>query len=1019
MAEPLIDQVPELPAAARPMRRLEFAWWLVTVRSRRQTSLRRLAEREVGRALDSRAWWRRAWDGQPRLVTFGIAAVAVAVTVLPAWSRFPYQPHLKASVGSLITVAVGLLGAEVGLFVLTAAVTAIVFGALTDSDERRGTLTEYRERAFDAVAAMTLVIVALTGLGLAELMTAEVAHSDAPDWYGRLGLLFLIDLVGSGWLLIYSHHLVSTTPAERIPRVIRLLQRSLRAAAVREVSINLLRQWGGRFGLKLEVDFFGSTLVGVAIVNPRHAFVRDIRLVRLAHWLRSLNGEVAPGTKAITPLNLNVTALPGWPIATVGAEDESRGSHLMGTIEWRATSPDDEFEAALNGIVDRAAKAAREGRSSELEPELDALAAIFVEMAGLRARTTHLQGSWLIAWTGWPPESLFRDRIARLGNQVLTEAPAFIVRRWLYFPHELLVESRAHLDRPLNDVFHIWAQVPREGEVGEEWDIYWQRLHEYALNIRMWLNRAPTTFNVLVLQRELFAFLEALRWVLLSVSATQYVQVRGVIAEVMGRFRNQHRRAQGNETTQALAKLGAELDRRWRVLWLGYAGWLLRRMERGEVEQEVVLRQWSQLAADLGDFSGVLQAWRDIGSDRDPFQWEWEESRRQLQLARAEGRSTAGGFSDPRAGTTLPLVLLGMRMAGAPTPTELGRVLTELKPTIDQVAAAPEKWKPFLERDVVEAGQLLTLRLREAAHRADAELEHQIAATTPDPERVREMLGEYLRGVDHDGLRVVRSLDEGGQVTFVSDLEEAEQVGIRHLVPKGSLLPELSLPLILPPSINLGEREDVAVLQPFVLGQCRVATSVENLAHELESALNQLAARGTPASHIIIPWDFELAQSLVVQGGGLRIDGRLRMGSYRDVPLFRGPLPWPTNIVMVFALTQWLRLRVATPGADPLHSRFSAVIRPPTTEEIAARQAPMNSSADLPFVDDDLTAAQENEWVLEIEERFAVDVDDSEAMKCLELRLGGEPPSREKPRRVRRRTELTVAKARQRRARSS
>jgi hypothetical protein len=963
-----------------------YVWWRITSWISRGSSLRRQSERLVGKAIDARPWWVRLWDEQPRLLTLSIVGAAIAVGMLVPWSRFPMDLPLAAQVGTLIVVAVGVLSAEVGLFVLTAAVTAVVFTGLTDPEERRRALSRYRERAFDAIATMTLVTLVLTGLGLTQLMNADVEHHDSVDWYGRIAFMFLVDVAGAGWLLIYSHHLVSTAPRERIPALVTMLRRSLGGAASRDVSATLLKAWGKHFGLQPDAEFPGGIGTGVPLINPRRTYIYDIHLGQLAAWLRRLKGELTPGVRATTGIGLNVTVLPGWPIATIAEGDAATVEGFWRAVRRRDRGPEDEFEATITEIADQAAAAGRDGRAADFERQLDALSAAYAEICRLRARAAPLQGSWLTTMLGWPPETLFRDRLAKLGPRVLASAPDFIVSRWLYFAEQLLIDTRAHFDRPLEMVFTIWIQVPVSGSGPLRSDFYWQRLNEYVTNLRMWLSRAPSASGLVALHQELRAFFMAMRWVIVSVSPGDFAPVRNVLDELGAPLRTAGRQSPP-DTSSPLEETNRALQRLRETFWLGYAASMLRRKERGQIDERDALLQWEAIVRQFSTLDRLIAIWRVFGVD-DPFQWDWEEGREQRKEAHAQGRRSWVGFSDSRAGTTLPTVLLAMRLIAdrvIPDDVYAQGMNAELSPSIDAVVGQKDSWAPFVDRDITEAARLFKLRLQDAAHRADATAERTVDAATPNPDRVSKILNGYLESVDRDGIKVVHALQTAGLASLVQSSPDMQRVGIQFTIHKGALLPEASLWPVLAPA-NLGEDEDVAVLRPRSVARCHAAASVEQFIRELDIAIDTLDRRRTPATHIIIPWGWVLVDALHARGAEINIDGRLKLGSYRAIPLYRGPLPWPGRLAMVFSLDRWLSVGVSVPPMGSVHSRFTAQIRPPTDDELTSMRAkPLNSAAGLPFMGDDLEVALRNQWRVEVVEEIAVEISDQGAMECIEL----------------------------------
>lgn len=286
---------------------------------------------------------------------------------------------------------------------------------------------------------------------------------------------------------------------------------------------------------------------------------------------------------------------------------------------------------------------------------------------------------------------------------------------------------------------------------------------------------------------------------------------------------------------------------------------------------------------------------------------------------------------------------------------------------------------------LIERAELLRTRFREGGHRADCRLEHQVRAATPDANRIRDHLQHYLSSVDNDGLRLMADLEATGQVEAAGTSADMATFGASGRIHKGALIPAASLPSLLAP-IHLGEVEDLAVLRPLHPRGCVEFGTQAEVAHALDGALARLDARGTPATHIVLPWNWELAQWLLERGGDMDLKTRHEMGTYHGVRVFRGPQPWPSQLVMVFALQHWIRIRLGAPAAESshLHRRFRSEIRPPTPEEAEETRNghPLESTEGLPFHGDDLEAAISNQWLLFVLESLAVDEVDPDAMAC-------------------------------------
>jgi hypothetical protein len=679
-----------------------FWRWSLWTWISRGDSLRAIVSREVGLAIGRPGIPRRWWDEQPRRFLLVASAALLALTVIPPWSAVPVPSMVLIDAPTLIAIGTAGWASEAALFVFTAAVTAIIVSGLPDASDRQAALTRYRAQAFDAAAALSLAVLLLTGAGLTQVATEGAQHKDVADWLIRLSLLFVLDVAASGWLLYWAHRIVSDAPRERIPSLVRQLRRSLQQSVEREASQIWLRRWAGPYGLQLEADLFGHPRVGWPVTTDGRLVVRDIRLAPLARWLKSLRGDFGGGVKAVTSLRLNVVVLPGWPIATVSDADRTRASGVLRSIRRGTEAPNDEFSRTLMDITDRAASAARDARLGEFQNNMDALAAVYMEMYRLRGRVAHLRADLVTALTGWQPEAEFGIRLRRLGHQVLDSPAEFVVSRWLYFVQELLVDSRPHVGRDLDLLFSLWTQVARLPERAAKWDFFWQRLNEYSTNVNMWFDRALTVDALTSLARERERFLVALRWIIVSVGSSCFPLLVNAVFEV-GRGLDTFRPPTNTPATNIDAtkqELAHRLDRFKRLFWLGYAGWMFNRVERGLLDHEMALVQWPTIRGAFTNMGEALDAWRTIGRGDEPYQWDWEEQRDQMAAAQAQGHRISVGYSDSYARTTVPFVLLALSLApyGAlPEDAEARALMREIEPVLNQILADEQTWGPYVD----------------------------------------------------------------------------------------------------------------------------------------------------------------------------------------------------------------------------------------------------------------------------------------------------------------------------------
>ena len=297
--------------------------------------------------------------------------------------------------------------------------------------------------------------------------------------------------------------------------------------------------------------------------------------------------------------------------------------------------------------------------------------------------------------------SEFGIRLRRLGRQILDSPAEFVVSRWLYFVHELLVESRPHAGRDLDLLFSLWTQVAQVPERAAKWDFYWQRLHEYSVNVNMWFDRSLTVEALRPLMFERERFLVALRWIIVSAGPGCFPHVVNAVAEVGRELLtfSSSASAPGTEMEVAKQEFAHRLERFKRLLWLGYAGWMFNRVERGLLTHEEAVAQWPTVRAAFTSMGEALDAWRTIGRGDDLYQWDWEEQRDQMAAAQAQGQRTSVGYSDSYARTTVPFVLLALSLAPhgpLPEDAEARALMHEIEPVLKQILADGQTWDPYV-----------------------------------------------------------------------------------------------------------------------------------------------------------------------------------------------------------------------------------------------------------------------------------------------------------------------------------
>jgi hypothetical protein len=644
--------------------------------------------------------------------------------------------------------------------------------------------------------------------------------------------------------------------------------------------------------------------------------------------------------------------------------------------------------------------AVRDGRKADFDAQLEVVQAIQNEVFKLTAQLSQARQSLITALAGWQPEVQFRIALHRLGREVLKTDSPDIVNRWLYFVQELLIDSRRQDRQDLRPLFYLWEQVAILGDVPPDWN-FWQRLHEYNLNLNMGLARAASERLLTKLRREALAFLISLRTVIVCVRPSHFRQVRVAADEVGQDLMNQWRGvAPASELDRRKKEFADELRQYKRMYWLGFAGWLLSQMNAQRLSMDEVGRQWDHIRLQFATLEQVWSAWRQIGRG-DPFQWDWEESRERLAQAGEEGRFTAGGFSDEFSGTTLPMLLLSLGyVQSSALPREAGEaglLAGYIEPIIRQVLEDDSgKWARFVtnlgSETLAERLELLRTRFKEVEHADEAATERRVAETPVDPTVLTDTLNRYTASIDREGLRLFQRLQTAGRVETVDDGDMLSVETTADSFPKISLIPEFGVPLIDLRATSIADQEDAAILARIGDPTRRIATSLDQLGEAIDAAIAELAARGTEATLIVLPWDWTLTRHVLARGGEALPEGPQGndVGTYRGITLIRGLRQGPAGLCLVLSLEHLFRVKVSRPqaGLDVRNDRFVVELRPPTEDELQAdsgKPAPV-SRVGLPYVGNDLVAARQNRWRLRIKESISIELTDPGAVVVIEYR---------------------------------
>ena len=554
-----------------------------------------------------------------------IAGIAAVASLLPYEHVFPQLPY-HAHVDSLLTVVVGMWAVEAALFALTAAVTAILINISAEPQERTKWFIRYRARAFDATATLAIFTLLWTGALAALTMGAQADGWDYTYIIVSAFVLFAFDLIGIGWLLVYSHILLATATSRRIPDLLAELRAAIRQAAIREVSIPIFDAWTQAHGLATDMYDFGYPPRTHPLMARGPGFVHDLNLSRMGRWTRSLSGSIRPGVAAIVRLNFNGFVLEGTQLGAISPDDADREGGFFRATVMRPGRPAMDLEQTFKRLTDQAQAAATAGRLADLDAELEVLQATQREIFELTSKLSGARQTLVTSLAGWQPEIQFRISLHRLGRAVLSSESADVVNRWLKFVQEILVVTRNQRGEDLQQIFHLWTQVATREDIPDGWN-YLERLTEYAKALDMGLQRAPTEEMVRVLGREAQAYLISLRHQLVRLAPRYFEDMARIIDSVANGFIRQWSQQRPADQVQQLKEnVAAELAQRRQQFWLGYAGWLINRVDRGWIAEDVVLGRWETITPRLPSLSEAYEAWKRLGAD-DPFQWDHEADR--------------------------------------------------------------------------------------------------------------------------------------------------------------------------------------------------------------------------------------------------------------------------------------------------------------------------------------------------------------------------------------------------------
>jgi hypothetical protein len=966
-------------------------------------SLRRRAESRVDDLLGRPNWLQGLWNEHPHRLTLGIAAALSVLGVVP-WNGLLHQRFFAAKASSALSVITAAWTVEATLFALTAAITAILVNVGTSNRDRSRVIAEYRSRAFDAVAAFSLFTLLWTGRDLLALMDAEARNVDFSASVVSALVLMVTDIVGLGWLLVFSHHLLARTTSQIASEFSAELRRAFRQMGVREAANGIFQEWALPNGLQTQ-PYGGFPSYAHAVLATATGYVDDIRLRRLAKWLSSLGSRVG-SSKAIISLGLDTFVSEGLQVAAIGQGDAARAVGLSRVIRWR-TGTAYSFDSVLSDLVENTQAAARGGRPASFGAYVEILGAAFHDLFEIRALLAPIHASLSVALFGLAPEAQFRIQLRGLGYAVTKSDSPEIIGNWLYFVQEVLIRTRDQDRGQLAWIFGLWEQasvidLPKEVDL-------WLRLDEYSRNLDIWLAtsaHAPTFMRV---AHEAFSFLVSLRNIVVSVplgDASRVEQIVEGLGEQMIRAWPAGRPA-ANLVEQQQLEQSRTLNEFKMVFWLGWMGEICQRLSEGLSASEAV-EPWRRNVERIQSFGDAISAWSRIALG-DPFDWQREQSRRQRLQAQASGQSYTGGFVDPYAGTSIVLALLSLRLGIQPNDPQIGAAgLNEiLDPYFSRILSDGfDRWGSFAgvasQEELDQRVASARVALREAGHHTAGQHERAVAAADVDPDKVHSAIQGFLTGVDEAGMRLVGRLSEADLVDWTDDAEALLLNRFQILYPKDSLLAHGAVQVVFQGVTPVAEREDAFLLGRLGPGAIHDVVGFDDAAQAIDDAIDELANLGTPASLVALPWNWRLATYLLERDGqdpNLVTPIGNTIGMYRGIALIRGLQWFDTNISWVIALNHIGRLRILRTTQPEGHGRFTAEIKPPNETELVRWTADDHPQSKFGFTydGDDLQAVFANRWQVVIDERLTIINPNPAAVVRIRLVLAPHAPITSEP----------------------
>ena len=624
-----------------------------------------------------------------QIVSWGVTLVALLGALFIPWERVPFGPRRWiVTPDSLNATLIGLWMVEATLFVLTAAITALLIGLFTEPTSRLEVMGRYRRNAFDAAAAFALFALVYTGALIVVVLGGESDKTwGFGHWLSAGAAIFVIDLLELAWLLQYTHQLLGEPPRSQTLRWTLALRTSFLEHVVARMARALLVSWAAPRHLVYE-DFGSAPGQGRAgLVTEQSAYVQDVRLNKLEAWVRQSYSVTTQQParwqfwrKAVPPavdarptslrIYLNARVVRGTRLAWVDPRSITTSRQLNRSVAWTSNPPADPFPDALNQMRDRAIAAAQNGQMGALEQIQDAFESVYDETLRIETRISALPNPPVPPIFGWQPHTQLRIAIHRLGSEVLTSPSEFLINQWLYFVQELLRILRPY-SGIAGEVMHLWAIAGSGPSPPEQLML---RFREYVAELNTAWREASTIEDLNRRLAEVLSFLGCLRSIWAYGRPENRPQLRNVLAAVDDFIDPFPSGVQPTAIDQHRLACQTRVRAVRRCFWFGAGVWLTGAVGQNRIAVDAFDQLWDHdIVPGFQRPEQVWEAWSDYVT-ADVVGWCQLRGSEEAGERRAQGQHHA--FAGPNddvvsAPPALALMLRHANFAGMPrTPND-------------------------------------------------------------------------------------------------------------------------------------------------------------------------------------------------------------------------------------------------------------------------------------------------------------------------------------------------------------